>query len=429
MALRLAPVLDMRLAPGTRGLPAGAGNLRVRDIASQGWNVLREDLTFPVAVLKSAALAHNISTMHGYFQRAAMELAPHGKTTMCPQLFERQLDNGAWGITVATISQLQLCHAMGVRRVLLANELVGKAELALFASLCAQAPDHEYLVLIDSAAGATQLAAAMAATRTTARAKVLLEVGMPRGRCGVRDPAACLGLARHIASLPNLELAGIEGYEGLIVTADAGEDVARVNQFLDTVLEIYRAIRAQDLFANPARVIVSAGGSVYYDLFARFARENAANNLVFVARSGCYITCDAAFYQRAQERVSQRAAAGSAPSLIPALEIWARVLSVPEAGLAVVGLGKRDCSHDIDPPLSRWWYSAARMRAPEPLPTLPVLRLNDQHALLDVGETAFEVGDLVGFGISHPCTTFDKWSLLMEVDDDYNVLGGLKTFF
>jgi D-serine dehydratase len=93
-------------------------------------------------------------------------------------------------------------------------------------------------------------------------------------------------------------------------------------------------------------------------------------------------------------------------------------------------LGKRDVSFDIDMPVARWWFCEGRHDAPVSIDGLTVDKLNDQHAYLSVpSDAGLAVGDLLGFHISHPCTTFDKWSLLMEVADDYTVLGGLKTFF
>ena len=93
-------------------------------------------------------------------------------------------------------------------------------------------------------------------------------------------------------------------------------------------------------------------------------------------------------------------------------------------------MGKRDVSYDIDLPMPRWWFRQGHHDAPSSIAGAVVEKLNDQHCYLSVAPNAdLAVGDLLGFDISHPCTTFDKWSLLMEVADDYTVIGGLKTFF
>ena len=429
MALDLDNLLKTPLPPGTKGLPNALAGLSTLDIAAQGWNLLRGDLAMPAAVIKTSALANNVAVMNAYLAAAGMKLAPHGKTTLCPQLFERQLDGGAWGITVATISQLALCHEVGVQRVLMANELVGEAEIAQFAALCTERPERDYYILVDSVTGAEQIQAGFIANSAAPPAKVLIEIGMNGGRCGVRNAAQAIELAHAVSRCNRIRLCGIEGYEGLIAGPDPASDVTAVNAYLDTVIAAFETIRDAGLFAEPDAVLLSAGGSVYYDLVSRLFSHEAGRGIVPIVRSGCYLTHDSGFYRRLLAQVDSRAVLGPAPRLLPALEVWARVLSRPEPGLAILSAGKRDVSFDIDLPVPQVRFRPADAR-PTPVADWWIEKLSDQHAFLRFPETAdIEVGDLVGLGISHPCTTFDKWSLLFEVDDDYTVIAGLKTFF
>ena len=117
--------------------------------------------------------------------------------------------------------------------------------------------------------------------------------------------------------------------------------------------------------------------------------------------------------------------------LQPALQVWAVVQSLPEPGRAICAFGKRDVSFDIDLPRAELWHRPGLPAAAQPAPAgLAVVKLNDQHAFVDgAGTAALAVGDLLGFGISHPCTTFDKWPLLLEVDDAFNVVGAIRTCF
>jgi D-serine deaminase-like pyridoxal phosphate-dependent protein len=56
--------------------------------------------------------------------------------------------------------------------------------------------------------------------------------------------------------------------------------------------------------------------------------------------------------------------------------------------------------------------------------------MNDQHAYLHVPPgTQIAVGDLLGCGIIHPCTAFDKWRRLALVDEEYRVLDTIDTYF
>ena len=100
------------------------------------------------------------------------------------------------------------------------------------------------------------------------------------------------------------------------------------------------------------------------------------------------------------------------------MQVWAQVVSRPDPGLAVLTMGRRDVSFDQDLPV------------PLRLADSVVTKLNDQHAYLRLGggDNA-EVGDWLGFGISHPCTVFDKWQLIPELDADDRVVGMIRTFF
>ena len=427
--MRLSDIANMLLPPGTKGLPLDGSIARLGDLTGRGLNLLRGDLPVPVAVLKRSALDSNLKVMQDYIERAGVKLAPHAKTTMCPQLFARQLSHGCWGLSVATMTQFKLCHDMGVARLILANQLIGQAEITGLARLWAQTPERAYYVLVDSFAAAKAISDGFSQTPGAPPARVLIEMGIANGRCGVRTLHEGLVLARAIQSLSHVELHGVEGYEGQIVSDHADHDSAAVSDYLRSVLRLYELLVAEGLFTDPDQVIVSAGGSAYYDLVAQVL-AGGSKGVVPILRSGCYLTHDSGFYRRLLRRIEDRAVAGPAPRLIPALEVWSRVISRPQPDQAIVLLGKRDVSYDIDLPAARWWFRAGHHNAPQAIDGLVVDKLNDQHAYLSVpAQAALAVGDLLGFEISHPCTTFDKWSLLLEVADDYTVHGGLKTFF
>ncbi len=141
----------------TKGLPAGTSALSRDDIARAGWNILREDLPLPLAVLKESSLQHNSAWMKSFREMTGVAIAPHGKTTMSPELYARQLADGAWGITVATVQQLRVCREHGIKRVVLANQLVGKQAIAYVRNELARDPEFEFCCLVDSIAGVEML--------------------------------------------------------------------------------------------------------------------------------------------------------------------------------------------------------------------------------------------------------------------------------
>jgi D-serine dehydratase len=296
-------------------------------------------------------------------------------------------------------------------------------------------PDFELFALVDSAAGVARLDHAVAAHPLGRPLPLLVELGLPGKRAGCRSDADALALAREVGRAPGQQLAGFEGYEGLLVSDDRAGDVKQVDDFLARLAALVRAADEEQLFMGCAQILLSAGGSGYFDLVARgFAGVGDLSRPVLpVLRSGCYLTRDHGMYRRHIEALDAREGVAPGEGLRPALEIWSVVQSRPEPGLAILTMGKRDASHDAGLPVPLWHHRPGPGAA-HALPTdCEIVKMNDQHAYLRLPEgpvrDMLAVGDLVGCGISHPCTTFDRWPLLLAVDDDYAVRFALNTFF
>ena len=416
----------------TKGFPYGAPPIRFNRIGDQGWLLLNGVLPFPLAVLKDSALAHNHRWMRDFTSTTGVMLAPHGKTTMAPQIFAQQLAAGAWGITVATVQQLAVCVRFGVRRVIMANQLVGASAVAEVIRLQELHPDLTFFFLIDSPAQLRLIEAEAGRHPMSRRLTALLELGIPGGRTGCRSQVEALALATAISASTSVDLAGIECYEGLQLTGDSAHDADFVAALMHAVRELALACDAAGQFAGAA-IVLSAGGSAAFDIVARELPTRLSKPVQTILRSGCYVTHDSGFYARMLDNVKSRSGAQwqSRPGLQPALEVWAQVQSRPERGLAILTMGKRDASFDIDLPRVQWHFRAGRDTLPCPAPdSWQIAGLNDQHAYLHVpAEADLHVGDLIGTGISHPCTTFDKWRVLFTVDDGYRVTGAIRTFF
>jgi D-serine deaminase-like pyridoxal phosphate-dependent protein len=367
------------------------------DVSRAGLHIA--DLPTPALVLREESLAHNIAAMATWCAREGILLAPHGKTTMAPRLFARQLDAGAWGITVATVQQARVAVAAGVARILIANQLADPAELRWVAEQAA-----EVLFLVDSLAG---VELARTSLQGAAPVDVLLEVGYAGGRGGARSMEDALAVARAVAAVPELRLAGVEAFEGLLTT------VADVDALLERVAAVARTAADGGLLEDEP--LISAGGSQFYDRVAAILKPVAAAiGGRLLLRSGCYITHDHGLYAR-QAPGDDRLPGG--PRFEPAIEVRARVLSRPEPGRAILGAGKRDLAYDVDLPV--------RLDGPG-----RVVALNDQHAHLELpAEAPLAVGDIVRLGVSHPCTALERWRLIPLVDGRGRVIDALATWF
>jgi D-serine deaminase-like pyridoxal phosphate-dependent protein len=399
-AAAVAALADEPLDWRFKGLPASWWGGTPAQIAAERPRVF-DGAVGPVCVLRAEALAHNLTTMAGWCRDRGVVIAPHGKTHMAPQLFARQLDAGACGITAATLSHVRTYRAFGVRDVVLANELVDDAGLRWLAAELDTHRDFSITCWVDSVRGVELMTAALTAAGAGRPVDVCVEVGMPGGRTGCRGQSAVDEVARAAAASPRLRLVGVAGYEAALGHDIAPDALAGVTGYLQEIRAA--AVRLAPLF-EADRVIVTAGGSTYFDAVA----DVLAGDWRTVVRSGAYLTHDDGLYARTSPL---RAA------LLPALQVWAQVVSRPEPGLAVLTMGRRDVSFDQDLPV------------PLGLTDSVVTKLNDQHAYLRLGSDSVEVGSWLGFGISHPCTVFDKWQLIPELDADDRVVGLIRTFF
>jgi D-serine deaminase-like pyridoxal phosphate-dependent protein len=388
------------------------------EFAAAGHRLFDGAVTWPVLVARRAALTHNIAALAEFCARHGLSFAPHGKTTMAPSLLDAQLAAGAWAVTVATANQLLACRALGVPRVLLANQLLDPGPLRWLAGELDRGFDARFFV--DSVAGVAAIGAALADQPGETPVRVLAELGHPGGRTGCRSVAELVEVAEAVTATPRVRLDGVTAYEGGL------PDVAAVSAYLRRAREAVVELAARGLLPTD-EVVVSAGGSAYFDVVADQLGGAwlPGRTLRVVLRSGAYVSHDHGFYA---ERTPFRRIPGEG-SLEPALELWAQVNSTPEPGLAIVGMGKRDASYDegLPVPLRIRRTSGAVDTVPD---GTEVTRINDHHTYLRVPPGAeVRPGDLVCFGISHPCTAFDKWQFIPVVDDSDTIVDVLRTYF
>jgi D-serine deaminase-like pyridoxal phosphate-dependent protein len=391
---------------------------QVRDAA---WSL--DDLWLPAVVGDRDALAHNLQRFARWCTEHNVDHAPHGKTSMSPYLWSAQLEHGAWAITAATVAQARVMRRYGVPRVLLANEVLDPAQLRWVAE-AADDPGFELLCLLDSTDGLRALVGAVDEAGSTSPVPVLVELGVPGRRTGVRGVEAARELATAVAADSRLRLAGIEGYEGVLATRRDDEAESEARRWLTQLTDLVATCDTDGLFAHATEVVLTAGGSGYVDLVADAfgALTSLSKPVRPVVRSGCYISHDHLSYERSSPL---RSSADPDP-LQPALSCFARVLSCPEPGRALLGVGKRDVAFDIDLPVV---LSARRDGTTTPLgDRARIVELNDHHGFCD-HDGVLEVGDVVELGLSHPCTIFDKWSLIPVIDAHRRVVDAIRTIF
>lgn len=407
---------------GTRrkGFPAR----RIREV---GWSVFDSDVLMPTVALLRSALTNNSASFGGYCSRHHVSFAPHGKTTMSPQLFRLQLDDGAWAITAATAFQARTMVEHGVPRVLIANEVVAPGDIAWLADVTRRG--HDVYCCVDSTDAVTLLDAGLGDSVGDKRVSVLIELGVPGGRTGCRNVSVALDVARQVKASAKLRMAGVSGFEGIISANESQSAEERVDEFLAQLRQLADEITAHRLVDLAGELVISAGGSVFFErVVAQLYRANPAVKERIVIRSGCYISHDDGVIHELSPLGAEPRDSGEV--FQPALEVWGVVLSRPEPTRVIVGVGKRDVSTDGLLPVAkkRRRRNGDRVEAWTALGR--AVRVDDQHTYLEVSEADdIAVGDLVGLGISHPCTTFDKWRAIPIVDDEYRVVEVAQTYF
>jgi D-serine dehydratase len=421
----------MQINHSFKGFPGHHTPVDISQIGMQKWHVLKGDFPLPLAVIKETAIQHNLLWMKDFCEKRHLDIAPHGKTTMSPELYARQLDAGAWGISFANVFQASLGIRHGVQRVIIANQVYQHADLEALSFLLTSYPDVRVYFLVDSPAQVDAIQKWQSASQSNIAFTVLIELGIEGKRTGCREHSQAMALARKIKATTGLLLCGIECYEGALATCKHEHDQASVAALMNRVQALAVACVQEDLFEND-EILLTAGGSAIFDLVAQHLKPQLKRPTRGILRSGCYLTHDHVQYRKMLKCVGERLQLTE--TLRPALEVISSVQSCPEPGLALLTMGKRDVSYDMDLPVPIW---RAKL-GDEVVSGVPshweITALNDQHAYLKFNPATPslehpQVGQLIGSGISHPCTTFDKWRWMPVVDDHYLAISAVSICF
>lgn len=381
----------------------------------------------PTAVLLQSAIASNSALFAKFCGEHKISFAPHGKTTMSPELFDIQMRDGAWGITAATAFQARTMIEHGVPRVLIANEVVAPGDIAWVAQATRQ--KHEVVCCVDSTQAVKIFDDGLAGLLRGRKVSVLVELGVMDGRTGARTVSEALVVARAVVESSSLKLVGVSGFEGIISESQTQTAEQRVDNFLDDLRGLADAMIAENLFQGVSEILISAGGSVFFDrVAAKLVGQKSAISERIIIRSGCYLSHDDGVIDQLSPYGSASRVTGDA--FRAALEVWGVVLSRPEPSRVIVGIGKRDVSTDGMLPIAKKILRRGNVQPQDWAEGTRAVRVDDQHLYLNVyASDEVAVGDLIGFGISHPCTTFDKWRAIPIANDKYQVVAIANTKF
>lgn len=431
-ATAVASLAERRLDWRHKAIPAAANGITHAEFLAAKPTLAA--LQTPLLTLDAQALQGNADHLAKWCADKGVLLAPHGKTTMSPQLWAEQLNRGAWGITLANFAQLRVARGFGVSNLQLANSLTDPHAIQWVAE-----QDSTILSWVDSVDTVALIERTLAGTDSAL--DVLVELGAHGGRTGARGVDAALEVARAVDAAEHLRLVGVAGYEGSLAHTADDAGLAAVRGYLAKMRLLHEELLAAGLYGSGS-AIITAGGSAYFDDVVTVlspcisttaeAAPTVSHSLKvdLMIRSGAYIIHDDGFYRG----ISPFSRAGNQP-FSPGMYGWARVVSQPEPGLALLDAGKRDLPFDEGLPEPQFIGSTLG-GAMEPLVGAEITSVNDQHSFLTFNPdtTPVRPGDVVRLGLSHPCTAFDKWTVIPVLADstpggDQTVVDLIHTFF
>ena len=425
------PIVDDRI----RGFPPGHAPLPLDAIGGQGWKPFDGRMALPLISLDQGAFDGNVALMMHYVRSQGIEIAPHAKTPMSTVLAAQLVEAGAWGTTVADIRQASVMLKAGLTRLILANEVGGAKAASRLAALLAGHPEAEVSIFVDSEDLALALIAAWAGRDDLPVLGLLVELGA--ARAGARSAAVAMGIVEAILSheTGRLRLAGIAAYEGSAATADPQETAERITGLMRMTAEFYADVRRRVGADRP--LLVTAGGSVFFDMVVKVLKPVLAADVkaTLILRSGAIFFHDHGVYERGLAALDSRSGfevdgtvESASQGFRPALRLWAEVLARPEPATAICGMGLRDVAMDQGLPRPLALYRDGQLM--RSIGAASVTKLNDQHAFVDLGgDSAVQIGDVVEFGISHPCTCLDRHAILYGLDAEQTVIAAHATRF
>ncbi len=320
----------------------------------------------PILCIDLDTMESNIDKMAGYCREHGVNWRPHSKCHKTPAIAMRQIEAGAIGTTCPKTSEAEVMAQGGVRDILIANMVVGERKLERIAAMRRWA---DPIVAYDHYAQVEPLAAVCRRRGVTVR--VLVEVNIGLNRVGIRPGTDTLALAQAIDKLEGVELAGIMGYEGHLLTLpDLAEKEEKIRSAMKVLVGCAESIRDAGMPCE----IVSAGGTGSYQITAQCPG-------ITELQAGGGIFMDPFYRNRCQ-----------VADLEYALTVLATVVSRPQLERAILDCGRKTMNPDIHMPVV----------AGEP--DAEVVRLSAEHCELKLGPESqrLKIGDkvelVVGYG-------------------------------
>ncbi len=332
--------------------------------------VHKTELDTPALLIDLDKMEANIRTMADYFTTVNAELRPHVKTHKTPIIAHKQIAAGAIGVTCAKLGEAEVLIHAGIRDVLIANQIVGAQKIARLINL---AKHSEIMVAVDNAQNVQAISEAAAAK--DANVRMLVEVNVGMNRCGVEPGEPALELAELIRKNPNVDFAGLMGYEGHTVTKrDKAERNAAARDAMQILVDAKHYLEQRGV----AVPIMSGGGTGTFNITGSIPEMTEV-------QAGSYVLMDAT-YGNVQ---------GIGDHFQRALSVLATVVSRPTPDRIIVDTGLKVLAKEFGIP------------QPVGVTGVEMTGLSEEHGKMQVSDESVSLspGDKLEILPTHCCTT------------------------
>ena len=433
-------ILNSKIDSKTKGINE-INKIKVKDIPNKKWNILKENVQFPILTMKESVFKKNIKSMNNFANYNGVSLAPHCKTSMCPQILKKLNDLNYWGFSAANNQQLSMLLEMGIKKIIIANLITNKSNIInLFKLIEKYGYAKKIYLCVDSTFGVNLLKELSIQYKFKHKLRILIETGFQNSRNGVRNLNSLNILTGKIIKLPsNFIFCGILFYEGAVSEKNYKKTINKVNKFISFSLKAFDYLLKNNFFSNE-EIILSGGGSEYFDLIINsFQKYKNIKNIRLIIRPGTFIAYGHGHYLKSIENIDKRGTLFinkkniKATNLFnPSLELWGHIISMQDSNRAILNFGKRDVHYDRGYPIPLSIYRKGKLfqKINPKQNKYKIYKMSDHHAFLYfTNDQDIRIGDLIKLGVTHPCVTIDKWDFFYMIDEKYNVKEGLKTFF
>ncbi len=411
---------------------------KVKKLKFEKLNIIKENVQFPILSIDKENLLNNIKIMDNFAKENNALLAPHCKTFMSPQLINHYLKK-TWGVTISNNQQLSSIINLNIKNIIYGNLITNESNLIQYLNIINKYKNISNIYYcVDSLFGLNLLIKLIKKNKYKFKIKILIELGFKNGRCGIRNLKNFREILKKLKNSPkNIIVNGLFFYEGAINNKQIGTVSKKIKNIIKFTHQCHDELINNNIYKDKENII-TAGGSEYFDLVSTYFNEyNFKNNPKLVLRPGSFVAYGHGHYEKKINYLRKRNLTGKLSKknnifFEPSLLLWSHVISINDNGIAIINFGKRDVSFDLGNPVALNIYrNNKKLKEIKNISNnLKVFKLNDQHAFLKFNKNVkLNIGDLISFGVSHPCITFDKWRYFYIIDKKFNIIDTFKTFF